>query len=373
MFSPKKLILTAGPKISPHDLAYVKDAAKNGWNTHHSDYIAKFEKQFAEYLGVKYALAVSTGTSALHLGCVLAGLQPGDEVIVPDMTYVACSNAVHYCGATPVLVDIDKETWSIDVSKVETYITKKTKAIMPVHLYGNVADMDGILTIAKKHNLIVIEDACEGLGSTLNGKQLGSIGDCAAFSFQGAKMLAIGEGGMFVTNRKDWYQKALSLVDHGVDLQRQFWINDIGYMYPMSNIQAALGLSRLEDIDDLIARKKKIYTWYKERLDGIEGLSLNPERKGVSSSFWMTSITVDKSLHIDRDMMRKQLKDLLIDTRAFFYPISDFKLYKTPHIPTPQAHTVSYSSINLPSGVMLKEKEVDYIARMIRRVLKVRS
>lgn len=366
---PTKTILTAGPKISPHDLSYVRDAAKNGWNTHHSDYLYKFQEAFAKYIGVKHALAVPCGTHALHLSLVLFGVGPGDEVIIPDMTYVACSNAVHYTGATPILVDIDRETWSIDVAKVEKEITKKTKAIMPVHLYGNVAAMTEIRQLAKKYNLLIVEDACEGLGCTLNGKQVGSLGDAAAFSFQGAKMLAIGEGGMFVTNRSDWYERALSLTDHGVSLTKQFWIDEVGYMYPMSNIQGALGLSRLEDIDDLIERKRKVYQWYKERLSDIEGLSLNPERKGVRSSFWMSSIVLNRKFKVDRDTLRKKLKEVKIDTRSFFYPISDFHLYNTKDIKTPVSHDVAYNGINLPSGAMLTEEKVDYVTSMIRKIL----
>lgn len=372
MKKPKKLILTAGPKVGARDVRYVTDAVKHGWNTHHSDYIYRFEEAFARYIGVKYALNMPHGTSALHIGLLLMGVGPGDEVIVPDFTYVTCANVVHQVGATPVLAEVDRETWSLDTTKLETYITKKTKVIMPVHLYGNVADMDGILRIAKKHHVYVLEDACEGLGTTLHGKQLGSQADAAAFSFQGAKLVAIGEGGMFTTNRKSWIERAKSLVDNGISFTRQFWHDEIGQMYAMSNIQAALGLARLEDIHDLIKRKRKIHSWYKERLGDIKGIQLIPERDGVVSSFWMNSMVLDRDFGITRDELRKKMRAALIDTRPFFFPISEFGFYGKPQ---PNKHPVSYhlahNGINLPSGVMLTEQTVDYVASTVRKLLGV--
>jgi perosamine synthetase len=367
----KQMILTAGPKRSKNEIRYVTDAVKNGWNFHHSDYIKRFEKAFASYLGVKYALAMPTGTSALHLALHLFGVGPGDEVIIPDMTYIACANAVHYLGATPVLVDIDADSWSIDVSKVEKHISKRTKAIMPVHLYGNVADMEGITKIARKYNLFVLEDACQGLGCRLYGRKIGTLGDAAAFSFQGAKLLSIGEGGMYTTNRKDWYMKALSLADHGVSFVKQLWANKIGYMYPMSNVQAALGLARLEDIEANILRKQRIYSWYKEGLSDISGLALNPERKGAVSSFWMSSVLIPQESRISRDEVRKKLEEKLIDTRPFFYPISRFGIYKGPKEKNETSYNVSQRGINLPSGVMLTKEKVLYVVSTLRKILSV--
>ncbi|KKU83773.1 MAG: DegT/DnrJ/EryC1/StrS aminotransferase [Microgenomates group bacterium GW2011_GWA2_47_8] len=369
MWQPSKMILTAGPKIGKNDIRYVSDAVKNGWNLHHSDYIYKFEEAFAKYVNAKYTLSMPHGTSALHIALVCMGVGRGDEVIVPDLTYVTCANVVHQLGAIPILVDIDRETWSIDTSRLEKYITKKTKVIMPVHLYGNIADMDGIAQIAKKHHLHILEDACEGLGSTLHGKQVGSLSDAAAFSFQGAKLLSIGEGGMLVTKHKGWIERARSIVDNGISFTRQFWHNEIGYMYAMSNIQAALGLSRLEDIDDLIARKRRINRWYRERLGGIKGIQFSPERKGVVSSFWMNTIVLDTDFGITRDELRIKMSEMKIDTRPFFFPISEFCFYNKQPINNPVSYHVSHNGINLPSGVMLTERMVDYIASVIRKLL----
>jgi len=365
----KRMILTAGPKRSRNEVKYVTDAVKNGWNFHHSDYINRFEESFAHFVGTKYALSMPTGTSALHLALHLFGVNPGDEVIIPDMTYIACANVIHYLGAKPVLVDIDRTTWSIDATRLEKYITKRTKAIMPVHLYGNAANMKDIIRIARKYGLPVLEDACEGLGCELYGKQLGSFGDAAAFSFQGAKLLAIGEGGMYVTDNRSWYERALSLVDHGVSFTKQFWANDIGYMYPMSNIQAALGLARLEDIKDNIQRKRQIFNWYKEGLQGVPGIELNPDQSNLRSSYWMSSILVSHTCKYSRDQIRTLLKKSHIDTRPFFYPISIFNIYKGPKIRNMISYDISLRGINLPSGVMLKKSEVQYVIRVIKSIL----
>lgn len=364
------MILTAGPKVGKRDVQYVTDAVKNGWNTHHSDYIYKFEEAFAKFVGVKYAISMPHGTSALHIALVLMGVGKGDEVIIPDLTYVTCANVVSQLGAKPILVDVDRETWSIDASLVEKHISKRTKVIMPVDLYGNMADLESIRKIAKKHNIFVLEDACEGFGTTLNGKQAGSTADAAAFSFQGAKLLAIGEGGMLTTNRKDWHDRARSLVDNGISFTRQFWHNEIGYMYAMSNIQAALGLARLSDMKDLVIRKRRVFGWYKKRLGDIDGLQLNPERHGVYSSFWMSSVVLDKDFGIARDDVRKKLKLANIDTRPFFYPISEFGFFAGRHN-NPVAYHLSHNGLNLPSGVMLTEGEVDYVCRTLRNILGV--
>lgn len=370
MKKPTKMILTAGPKIGKHDVRYVADAVKHGWNFRHGEYIRLFEEKFAKYVGVKFAMTVPSGTSALHLSLVLMGIGKGDEVIVPDLTYISCATAVHYAGAKPVLAEVDRATWSIDTTKLERYITKKTKAIMPVHLYGNVADVDGIRKIAKKHRLFIVEDACQGLGCTLQGKMIGNLGDAAGFSFQGAKLLALGEGGMFVTNHTEWIKRAQSLIYQGISQTRQFWHNEIGFTYFMSDIQAALGVARLEEMRDLVARKRRIFSWYKERLGDVRGLGLNPERPGVVSSYWMSSIVLEKDFGITRDELRRKLKKQMIDTRPFFYPISDFHLFGKQTI-NPVAHDISYNGINLPSGVMLTEHQVDYISTTVKKLLGV--
>jgi perosamine synthetase len=369
MFSPKKIILTAGPSINAKEIKYVTDAVKNGWNFHYRDYIEKFEAAFAKYIGVKYAIALSSGTGALHAGVLALGIGQGDEVIIPEITFAASAYVVRYAGATPVFVDVEKDSWCIDPKKIEGLITKRTKAIMPVHIYGNVSDMNPVKEIARKHKLSIIEDACPSLGAMYNGKMTGNLSDVAAFSFQGAKIAVTGEGGMLVTDNEDIYKKAKYWSDNAKDPNKTFWHTDIGFMYRMSNLLAALGLAQLERNDQFVDKKRKIFNWYKERLYGIDGISLNSERIGTKNIYWMSSIVLDKDFGKTRDRVRVELKENLIDTRPFFYPLSMMPMFK--HYETPNAHHVGLNGINLPSGVMLKEEEVDYICKILRRILKV--
>jgi perosamine synthetase len=366
-FKPKKLILTAGPSISYKEKSYVLDAVTNGWNNHWNDYIKKFEKKFAEYIGVKYAISTSGGTGALQLALASLGIKNGDEIILPDITYFACSDVIKLIGAIPVFVDILKDTWCIDPKKIESAITKKTKAIMPVHLYGNLCDMDVIQKIAKKYKLFVIEDACPAIGSKYKKKSPGSFGDFGAFSFQGAKIMVTGTGGMLVTDNKHLYEKAEYLNNHGEDPKKKFWQTHIGYSTEMSNIQAALGLGQLERIEKLVAKKRQIFLWYKNILKDIPNISMNYEQKNARSNFWMTTIILN-SKKIDRDELIVKLRERLIDSRPFFYPISMFPMYKKQD--NPVSFHVGLNGINLPSGLNLKKEEVEYVALTLKELLK---
>lgn len=368
-YKPEKTILTAGPSISQKEITYVLDAVKNGWNTHWSDYIHRFEKEFAKYIGVKYAIATCGGTGALQIALAVFDIGPGDEVILPDITYWACSDVIMLLGAKPVFADILKDTWCIDPKSLEKKITKRTKAIMPVYLYGNPPEMDEIRNIAKKHNLYIVEDACPAVGSLYKGKKPGSMGDFGAFSFQGAKIMVTGFGGMLVTNDEKKYKKAMWINSHGEDPNKRFWQTRVGYTSEMSNVQAALGLAQLERIDTFVKKKRKIFDWYHERLADIKGISLNTEHPKTLSNRWMSSIILDQDFGLSRDQVREELKKRLVDTRSFFYPISMFPLYKSMAKENPVAYHVALNGINLPSGLMLSEEEVDYVSRMVREVL----
>lgn len=368
MFKPKKLILTAGPSISTKEIRYVTDALKNGWNYQYRDYLNKFEKAFADYIGVKHAWTTSSGTGALHVALLALDVKRGDEVIIPEITFVASANVVEYLGAKPVFVDVDRSTWTIDPKDVEKKITKKTKVIMPVHIYGNAAEMAPLYKLAKKYNLKIMEDACPSIGAEYKGKKTGNLSDIAAFSFQGAKILVTGEGGMVVTNDDNLYEKASYWGNHAKDKNKVFWHDNIGYMYRMANLLGALGLAQLERNDKFVAKKRKIFSWYKKRLGDIEGLSLNVEKEGTKSIYWMSSIILDEDFGISRDDLMAKLKDALVDTRPFFYPLSMLPMWKEQK--TPNAHHIGLNGINLPSGVNLTEEEVDYVAATVRKLLK---
>ena len=356
-------ILTAGPEITDREIQYGIDAITHGWNEHSADYIERFEREFAEYIGVKYALTVASGTAALHLAMRVLGIGEGDEVIVPDQTFVAVANAVRFTGGAPVTCDVEPDTWCMDPVSFKNAITPRTKAVVPVWTYGQAPRIDEIMAIAREHDLRVVEDACPAVGSRYKDRHAGTTGDVGAFSFQGAKIMTTGEGGMLVTNDPAYYERARSLRVHGRDPEKEFWHTDIGYMYRMSNIQAALGVGQLEHIEPMVAKKRQIFHWYKERLEGSPRLTLNTENAWSESNYWMTSIVLDETY--DRTAFRAALLAHGIDTRPFFYPISSLPMYHRGEVTTPVSHCLGRQGINLPSGVMLSEEKVDYIARAV--------
>ncbi len=367
----KSLILTAGPSISGREAVYSFDAAVNGWNSNWSKYLTSFEKQFAEYVGVKYAMATSSCTGALQIALMALDVGPGDEVIVPDQTWVATANAVRYVGAIPVFADIELDTWNIDVRSIESLITSKTKAIMPVHMYGHPARMTAIVELAKKYGLKIVEDAAPAIGAEWEGKRCGSFGDFGAFSFQGAKLMVTGEGGMLVTNDEALYQKAYKIWDQGRNPSRAFWIDVDGVKFKMSNIQAALGLGQLERVDELIEMKRRLFSWYQEGLDGVPFITMNKEVEGARSIYWMSSLFIDEAAPVSRDELIKLLKSKNVDTRPVFPAISQYPIWPRQQQPQPTAMRVGLGAMNLPSGVCLTKDEVMYVSAQIRQILSV--
>lgn len=366
----KSLILTAGPSVSARESVYSFDAALNGWNSNWSKYLTAFEKQFAEYVGVKYALATSSCTGALQIALMALDIGPGDEVIVPDLTWVATANAVRYVGAVPVFADIELDSWNIDTSSVESLITSKTKAIIAVHLYGHPARMNKVLDLAKEFRLKVIEDAAPAVGAEWQGKRCGSFGDFAAFSFQGAKLMVTGEGGMLVTDDDALYQKALKIWDQGRDPSRAFWIDGDGVKFKMSNLQGAFGLAQLERVDEMIEMKRRLFSWYREGLHGVSHLTFNDEVAGARSIHWMTSILLGKNAPVGRDEFMSQLKRRNVDTRCVFPAISQYPIWPRKSTPRQNAHFVGEHGVNLPSGVCLSKEEIGYVCEQIRGILK---
>jgi len=365
-----KFIPVSEPTITDREIDYVCQAVKSGWVSSLGEYITKFEEKFAEYIGVKYALTTSNGTTALHLALVSLGIKEGDEVIVPDLTFIATANAVVYTGAKPVFADIDPETWCIDPEDIKRKITKKTKAIIPVHLYGHPANMDPIIEIAKEYNLFVIEDCAEAHGAEYKGQKVGSIGHCGVFSFYGNKIITTGEGGMITTNHDQIYEKAKFLRDHAMSKEKRYWHTEIGYNYRMTNIQAALGLAQLERIDEIIQKKLQIFTWYKEFLGYIPEIKLNPEKEWAKNVFWMVCLLNEKFNGEKRDESIKKLKEKGIDTRPFFYPCSMMPMYKKDGFVNPVSYEIYKKGVNLPSSYNLTEEVVEWVCQEIKAVLK---
>ena len=366
---PEKKILTAGPTISQREIDYVLDAVQNGWNENWSGYLTRFERGFADYVGTRFALATSSCTGALHLALMALGVGPGDEVIVPEVTWIATASAVKYTGATPVFVDIDAATWCMDPASVSRAITPRTKAIMPVHLYGHPTDMKAIGQLAADHGLRVLEDAAPALGAEIEGRKVGSFGHVAAFSFQGAKIMTCGEGGMLVTSDEAIYERARYLNDHGRDPHRPFVISSIGYKYKMSNLQAALGLAQLERIEEMIAKRRQIFQWYRQRLGGVSELALNVERFWARNIYWMTSIVLGDGVSMSRDDVMAGLKERGIDSRPFFPAISSFPMFESRERENPVAYRISRRGINLPSGHNLTEADVDRVCNSLLEVI----
>lgn len=363
------MILTAGPSICSREGVYSFDAALNGWNSEWSKYLTKFEKNFASYVGAKYALATSSCTGALQIALMALDIGPGDEIIVPDETWVATANAVRYVGAIPVFADVELDTWNIDANSVESLITNKTKAVIAVHMYGHPARMTNILKVAQKYGLKVVEDAAPAIGAEWNGQRCGSFGDFAAFSFQGAKLLVTGEGGMLVTNNDALYEKAKKIWDQGRNPSKVFWIDEDGVKFKMSNIQAALGLAQLERADELIEIKRRLFGWYQEDLAKVPYVTLNQEVAGARSIYWMTSIFLDEAAPISRDDLMLELKKRNVDTRPVFPAISQYPIWPRQQQAQPNATRIGKQAINLPSGVCLTRDEVAYVCRQISEII----
>lgn len=363
----QKMIPIAAPALGKEELKNVVAAVKSGWVSSKGEFIPEFEKNFAEYCGTKYGVATSNGTAALHLALKTLDIDKGDEVIVPAMTFIAVANAIAYCNAKPVFVDSHPNYWCMDPKKIDEKITKNTKAIIPVHLYGHPCDMDAIADIAKENDLYIIEDAAEAHGAEYKGTKTGSFGDIACFSFFGNKIITTGEGGMCVTNDGKLYEKMRVLRDHGMDPKRKYWHGVIGFNYRMTNVQAAIGVAQLKKIDKLIKIKRKISKAYNSQLKEVEGITLPPEMLWAKNVYWMYSVLVEDDFGVDRDELVKRLEQEKIETRPFFYLIPTMPPYKTAEN-FPVAESLSRKGVNLPSFPKLTNVQINFICEKIREI-----
>jgi len=364
--------LVAEPEIGEEELKNVVEAVRSGWISSKGRFIEEFENLFAKYVSVKYGVATSNGTTALHLALVALDIKPHDEVIVPDLTFAATINAVLYVGAKPIIVDIDPSYWCLSPDKVREAITSRTKAIIPVHLYGHPCDMDAIMEIAERYGLYIIEDAAEAHGAEYKGRRVGSFGHVACFSFYGNKVITTGEGGMCLTNDEGLAEKMRILRDHGMDPRKRYWHDVIGFNYRMTNLQAALGVAQLSKIEKFIERKRRIAKLYAEELSSIEGIILHPEMPWAKCVYWLYSILVDDmKLGVSRDELAERLGGYGIETRNFFYPLHEMPPYKKyANLLYPVSSDISSRGLNLPSSVKLSEEDITYITQRIKEVLK---
>lgn len=367
-----KFIPVCEPLLSGNELKYITDAVSTGWISSAGGYIEKFENAYAEYCGVKYGIAVCNGTVALHLALTSLGIGPGDEVIIPDFTMIASAFAVCYTGAIPVFVDADRNTWNIDTVKIEEKITPRTKAIMPVHIFGNMCNMEKITGIAQKHNLLIVEDAAEAHGAEYAGKKAGSFSAMAAFSFFANKNLTTGEGGMVVTNNEDLHKKARYFKNlcFPLDGSRIYLHNDIGFNYRMSNLHAAIGLAQVEKADYYRELRINNHQLYKKNLSDCDGVSFQVDERLSLNVHWMNSILIDRVKYgRSRDELILHLKQNGIDSRILFGGMHTQVALKKSGFGCagdyPTAEHLSKSGLYLPSGSGLTELEIIKICNII--------
>jgi perosamine synthetase len=369
--SSRTRIPVAAPDLGGRETEYVLECLKTTWISSTGRFISEFEKAFAEFCGVKHAVATNNGTTALHLALVALDLKPGDEVIVPSLTYIASANAVRYCNGRPVFVDNDLETFNIDAAEVAAKITPRTRGIMPVHLYGHPVDLDPILEIAKRHGLFVIEDAAEAVGAKYRGHRIGGMGNCATFSFFGNKIITTGEGGMVTTNDDQLAARLRLFRGQGVDPHRRYWFPVVGNNYRMTNIAAAIGLAQIERIDFHMRSRTWVAQQYDKRLAFMRNQIALPQTKPwAEHAFWMYTIRLLDSIDKQRDQVMQELDMLGIETRPVFYPMHVMPPYQEPSGSYPRAELCGARGINLPTHANLTEQDLDYIVAALETVLK---
>lgn len=364
-----RFIPVAHPLFLGNESAYVSECLDTEWVSSLGRFVSQFENGFAEFCGVDHAVSCSSGTSALHLALLALGVRPGDEVLVPAMTYIATANAVTYCGATPVFIDSEMATFNLDPGCIERAITSRTKGMIPVHLYGHPAEMDAINAIAARHGLFVVEDAAQAHGAEYRGRRAGSLAELATFSFFGNKIITTGEGGMVVGRDQSLMDQIRLLKGQGVDPDRRYWFPVVGYNYRMTNIQAALGLAQLEKIDEHLDRRRRIAEMYQRRLESAQDwLKLPSTAPGVRHAFWMYTVLCPEGS--DRDAIANALLQVGIETRPAFYPLHLMPPYREPEGAYPNSEAIGRRGLSLPMHGKLTDDDLDYICNQLRSVIR---
>ncbi|MCM3874662.1 MAG: DegT/DnrJ/EryC1/StrS family aminotransferase [Pyrinomonadaceae bacterium] len=368
----KRFIPLATPLLTGNEKAYVVDCIESSWISSCGKYVEKFERAFADFCGVRHAVSCSSGTAALHVALLALGVGPGDEVIVPTLTFVSTANAVTYCGARPRFVDIEPDTWTLDPGRVEAKITARTKAIVPVHLYGYVANMDDITEIARRHNLFVVEDAAEAHGAEFRDRRVGSLSDVAAFSFYGNKIIACGEGGMMATDSERLARYMAQLRGQGVDSKKRYWFPIVGYNYRMPNLTAAVGLAQLERIDWHLNRRREVASWYTDSLRDVPGIAWQVPKDGRGNVDWLFTITLSEPIRVTRDDVIDRLSQHGVETRPVFHPMHTLPPYREMGQEDgefPVAEQVARSGLSLPTWAGLQREDVVYVCDALRECI----
>lgn len=365
----KDRILYTKPSITDKEVSYATDAARNGWGSNCYAYIEKFESLFSKHIGTKYAVATSSCTGAIHMGLAALGIGPGDEVIIADTNWIASAAPITYLGATPIFVDILPDSWCIDPQKAEAAITPRTKAIIAVHIYGNICDMDALNALGEKYNVSIVEDSAEAIGSKWKEESAGSIGTFGTFSFHGTKTVTTGEGGMLVTNSDALFNKINTLNNHGraAGQKKQFWPDMIGFKYKISNIQAAIGCAQLERIDELTERKRAIFKYYHSKLGNLPNITMNPEPPNTTNGYWMPTVVFSKETGVLREKIIETFANENIDARVFFWPLSSLPMF-SPKTDNINSYDICQRAINLPSYHEITNDQLDRVIAVIEEL-----
>jgi len=358
------------PRLLGNEARYVNDCLDTSWISSKGRYISDFETAFARFVAADHATAVTNGTVALHLALLALGVGPGDEVLVPTLTYVASVNAISYVGATPVFVDCVPATWQLDPEDLARKLTPRSRAVMVVHLYGQACEMDTILAIASGNGLRVVEDCAEAFGTRYRDTHVGGFGDIATFSFYGNKTITCGEGGMVTTGRRELWDRVTHLKGQGVDPVRTYWHDVVGYNYRMTNIAAAIGLAQLERAEDICASKRELAGWYDDALRAVP-VETHRESPGTTHSYWMYSVLVPEG--VDRDRVCRGLAESGIETRPVFHPAHSLPMYQHLDARCPNAVHISKRGINLPSWPGLERPDVERIAGALASAIREAS
>lgn len=369
------MIYVCEPDITKRELKYATDCIKEGFLSGTGGrFVKEFEEKFSHWCGCSYGSATTSGSTALELLLQAMNIGRGDEVIVQSFTNIATCYAIVYNGATPIAADSEPDTWNIDPTKIEKLITKKTKAIMVVHIYGHPVDMNPILKIAKKHGLYVIEDAAEAHGATYYGKKIGSLGDAACFSFYANKIITAGEGGMITTNNKKIYEKAQLLKNLAFSKKKRFFHYHMGHNFRLSNLLAAIGLAQMERADEFVKKKRTLARKYNAILKDVPGITLPVEKPWAKNVYWMYGILIGPKYGMTRDKLIKELKKKGIETRQFFIPMHQQPVFKKmgffKKVRLPVSENLGKRGLYLPSGVNLTDKQIEFVGKTIKELAK---
>ncbi len=368
-----EVIPVSEPLIGDNVLPRVRECIETGWISSDGRFIQEFEHKWSSYCGAEYGVAVSNGTAALQIAVAALKLERGSEIIMPSLTIISCAIAILEAGCTPVLVDCESDTWCMNLDEVESKVTSRTRAVMPVHMFGHPVDMRRLAALAQKHDLFIIEDAAEAHGAEVAGRRVGGLGDMGCFSFYANKIVTTGEGGMVVTNDREFSDRLRSLRNLCFRVDRRFFHTEIGHNYRLTNLQAAVGVAQVERVDAHIEKKRWMAAHYRERLEGLNHVALPVEREWAKNVFWMYGLVLDDRVPFDAAEFARRLRERGVDTRPFFLGMHEQPVLRARGLFEREVYPISERlarrGLYIPSGLTLTESQIDRVCEAITRIL----